>query len=163
MRKLSIIVSIILILLGIWHKMYNQQNIVIKDRIIIVEIVGEVNKPGVYKLNENDRINKLLELAGGFNENADKDRVNLAGKLIDGEKITIFSNAKEEKKKDVNELIYNTSFNEWQEISGIGPSTAKKIVDYLKKNPNSKLEDLLNISGIGISKFNMIKDYFNGK
>lgn len=45
-------------------------------------------------------------------------------------------------------------------ISGIGSSKAKSIIEYRKQNGNFKtIEDIMNVSGIGKSLFEKIKDY----
>ncbi|PIQ70474.1 hypothetical protein COV89_00180, partial [Candidatus Shapirobacteria bacterium CG11_big_fil_rev_8_21_14_0_20_40_12] len=60
---------------------------------LVVEISGEIQKPGVYNLTSGSRINDLLIAAGGLSVNADRDwvvkNVNLAQKLTDGAKIFI--------------------------------------------------------------------------
>lgn len=48
---------------------------------------------------------------------------------------------------------------ELESLAGIGPSTAKKIIDYRKENGKFKtIEDIKNVSGIGDAKYNGIKD-----
>ena len=44
-------------------------------------------------------------------------------------------------------------------LPGIGEVTARSIVDYRKETPFTSIEDIKNVSGIGDSKFNRIKDY----
>ena len=60
---------------------------------IVVEIAGEVERPGVYKLPKNSRIEDLLVAAGGVSPNADRDwmekSLNRAARLADGTKIYI--------------------------------------------------------------------------
>lgn len=52
-------------------------------RYLQVEIKGEVNKPGVYKMKENSIINDLIIAAGGLTINASTNNINLAEKLVD--------------------------------------------------------------------------------
>ncbi len=59
------------------------------DRIIMVHISGEVYKPGLVILKEGDRVIDAVNAAGGLKEEADLDRINLAKKLVDEEKIYI--------------------------------------------------------------------------
>ena len=60
---------------------------------IIVEISGEVLKPGVYKLSFGSRIDDLLIISGGLSASSDRDwvdkNINRAAKLFDGQKIYI--------------------------------------------------------------------------
>ncbi len=56
---------------------------------ILIHIIGEVRKPGVYKMKDGDRVQDAIMIAGGAKKNADPDQLNLASKLIDGEKIIV--------------------------------------------------------------------------
>jgi len=60
---------------------------------IFVDIEGAVEKPGVYELLANSRINDLLIRAGGLSAEADREwiskNINLAQKLQDGAKVYI--------------------------------------------------------------------------
>ncbi len=57
---------------------------------VVVQISGEVVKPGVYKIRLGSRVSDLVEAAGGFTPEADGQAVNLAQKLKDGERIHIY-------------------------------------------------------------------------
>lgn len=154
---------------------------------IIIYITGQVRKEGVYELDENSRITDAIEMAGGLKEEANIENINLAEILEDGTKIYI-PNKKENNKQTENiNLIQkntgntteiskknntenkqnqNTKINintatqtELETLPGIGPSTALKIVNYRKDNGKFKnIEDIKNVSGIGDSKFNNIKN-----
>ena len=108
---------------------------------------------------------------GGLKENACLDDINLAYKLEDGMKIDIPT--KQEKQENIstqNNIISNNKQNtkinintatqtELETLSGIGASTALKIINYRKENGNfSSIEDIKNVSGIGESKYSSIKD-----
>lgn len=145
---------------------------------IKVHIIGEINAPGLYELEENSRINDLIILAGGQTEKADLNKVNLAYELSDGEKIYIPSIS-----DNVSTYIYNdagenvseqsTTFpttgkininkaklEDLETISGVGPSLAQKILNYRDSNGKFKsIEDLKNVSGIGEKKYESIKEY----
>lgn len=56
---------------------------------IVVYVCGAVRNPGVYELSEGARINDAVTAAGGFDEEADRDYVNLAAVLKDGMKLKI--------------------------------------------------------------------------
>jgi len=60
---------------------------------IFVDIQGAVEKPGVYQLPANSRLNDLLIRAGGLSASADREwvskNINLAQKIQDGVKIYI--------------------------------------------------------------------------
>ena len=52
------------------------------------------------------------------------------------------------------------SSEELQKLNGVGPVTAQKIIDYREKRGGFKrIEDLMNVSGIGVKTFDKLKDY----
>ena len=130
---------------------------------ICVYVVGEVNSPGVFEVDDGMRIHEVIELAGGITENADVSRINLAKILDDEEKITvpkkiiIDENVESEDSGLIN--INSASAEKLSTLDGIGKSTAEKIIRYREENGYfNSIEDLINVSGIGESKFNAIKD-----
>ncbi|MDO5555963.1 MAG: helix-hairpin-helix domain-containing protein [Clostridia bacterium] len=150
---------------------------------IIVHITGEVENEGIIKINKNSRIADAIERAGGTTEYADLSKINLAYVIKDGQKIYIPNiNDKEtqetqetmeqyiteeagdniviEDKKIEEKVNINTaSQTELETLSGIGPSTALKIINYRQENGEFKtIEDIKNVSGIGEAKFENIKN-----
>lgn len=151
-----------------------------KDEKIAVYITGAVKNPGVYYLEENSRLISLLDICGGINENADIEHINLAKKLVDSDKINIpekkeknyedndddnnYDSVMEESEDNIenntNEKINinNASKEKLMKLNGIGSSTADKIIEYRKSQKFLEIEDIMNVSGIGKSKFEKIKD-----
>lgn len=142
---------------------------------VTIDISGEVINPGVYRLTGEVRVNDILIKAGGLSANADRDWVaknlNLAQKLVDGQKIYI-PNEVESKKLKVesdgvlgvltdNKIvrINSATIEQLDTLSGVGPSIAKKIIDYRTKNGGFKnIEELKLVSGIGDKLFEEIKN-----
>ncbi len=140
------------------------------DDYIFVYIVGAVHEPGVVKVKSGTRLYEVLELAGGTIDNANLKLVNLASIVRDEQKILIpyITSGDEQNVKENNIGTYmednrllniNTaSQSEFQKLTGIGESTARKIIEYREQNGYFKsLEELMNVSGIGKNKFNAIK------
>lgn len=149
---------------------------------IVIHIIGEVVNQGIVYIDEGARIIDAVNAAGGLTNYADASKVNLAYVLKDGQKVIIPSineegennefvssgygdNTIEENNNDDSEdenglvNINTAGSDELQTLPGIGESTAKKIVNYRKENGDfSTIEDIKNVSGIGESKFNSIKD-----
>jgi competence protein ComEA len=109
-----------------------------------------------------------IEVAGGATTQVDLTKVNLAYILSDGEKIYIPSVNDEDCESEntstqtgSTKVNINTATQEQLEVlNGIGESLAQSIVDYRNKNGKfSAIEDIKNVSGIGDSKFEKIKDY----
>lgn len=150
---------------------------------IVIYVTGAVKKEGIYELEENSRIADCIEIAGGLNEDADINNINLAYILCDGMKIHIprknenaneiqdntkvyistESNNKENEKtnnKNTKVNINTATQTELETLPGIGPSTALKIIEYRKENGKfNNIEDIKNVSGIGDSKFNKVKEF----
>lgn len=145
---------------------------------IVIDVSGAVQKPGVYRMPENARIEDALAAAGGFSEDVDFDwtqhSLNLAAKVSDGMKIYIpkvgeeiplrqgFAReasgavAGETTVSSTNGLvsINSASSSELEDLPGIGPVTAGKIID---NRPYSSIDELLSKKAVGKSTFEKIK------
>lgn len=153
----------------------DEENEVLEE--IVVHVTGEVNKPGIVVLKSNSRIADAINKAGGATKEADLNQINLAYILEDGQKIYIpnknekidedeyitegngnnigNSNSKEGEKVNINEAMQT----ELEELPGIGPSLASRIIEYREQNGDfKKIEELQNVKGIGDAKYNDIKD-----
>ncbi|MHA6252184.1 helix-hairpin-helix domain-containing protein [Oceanobacillus sp. CAU 1775] len=130
----------------------------IESDIILVDIKGEVNKPGVYELKIDSRVNDVIKLAQGFTENADETQINLAQRVQD-EMIIIVPKIAEDGALVENSPSPSTggkvrinyaTREEIETLNGIGPSKAQAIIQYREENGMFRVpEDLLQVSGIG--------------
>lgn len=144
---------------------------------ILVDVGGEVNNPGLYELKENARVNDAINAAGGTTDKADLTDVNLAYILTDAVKVIIPAKNSTNSVKNVsviNSGINSASSNNIQSgkvnlntatkeqlktLTGIGDSTAQKIIDYRNENGKfNNVEDIMNVSGVGDSKYQKIKN-----
>lgn len=146
---------------------------------LTVHIAGAVKTPGVYQLQVGARINDGVVAAGGATAQADLDSVNLAMLLSEGEQIyipkrndkphiivqprfTSSNNLNSSNSATNNELQISININtataiELEQLAGVGPSTAKAIIEFRQKNGGFKtVEDLLNVRGIGPAKLSEI-------
>lgn len=158
---------------------------------IVVHIKGEVKNPGLIEATSEDRINDIINKAGGATEKADLSSVNLAKKVEDGEEIYIYSiddkkapsksdsiksssnsqNGSGESQKVVlspnKKININTASKQLLEaLPSIGPSIAQRIIDYRnEKGANAflSIDDIKNVSGIGEKTFEKIKNYIDIK
>lgn len=151
---------------------------------MVVHVSGQVVNPGVVRLQEGARIIDAIEMAGGVTEEADLEKVNLAYLLEDAQKVYIPSKkekiesayvlegsgeeavllnegGKSSKKEEKLMININTAKEEeLEKLDGIGSSIATRIVNYRKENGKfNSIEEIKNVSGIGESKFNKIKNY----
>ena len=144
---------------------------------ITVHVAGAVNNPGVYKLRSGARFNDGVIAAGGATDQADLNSVNLAMLLNDGEQIYILKrnekphtitaqrspssatggSASSGNSKVAIININTASLAELEQLPGVGPSTAKAIIDYREKNGAFvTVQDLINVRGIGPAKLDEI-------
>lgn len=150
---------------------------------IVVHITGEVKKEGVIYLEKGSRIIDAIKEAGGETKQADLSQVNLAYELQDGQKLYIpnknekiseyiidesvvesksstgLSGNKEDGGKNVKVNINTATLEELDNLPGIGPSLAERIIEYREENGKfNSIEDIQNVKGIGESKYNDIKE-----
>jgi len=172
MRKKILISISIVIMIGIGiiinNMSYKESEIkgtpsiiVEENERILVQISGEVIRPGIYEMNNDDRINDVVNLCGGFTKKADFENINLVAKVTDGMIIVI-------KAKTNNEIIIkepalisinNAGLNELMSLTGIGEAKARNIITFREANGGfKKLDDLLNVSGISNIIFENIKN-----
>lgn len=130
---------------------------------IIIDIKGEVKKPGVYEVDKDLRVNDVILLAGGLTDQADEFAINLAQKLQD-EMVIHVPKIGEETEGSIAvtngkiKINYATQ-EEIETLNGIGPAKAQAIIQYREENGFfNTIEDLLNVSGIGEKTLENIKD-----
>ena len=150
---------------------------------IRVHVAGEVLRPGVYQLPGTARVVDAVDAAGGPTAHADVDVINLAAALFDAAQIFVPRrgsvvvrapiprplpgvNAPPTPRASAPEGAISTKINintasmsDLDTLSGVGPSTAKAIIDYRTKNgPFGSVEDLLNVRGIGPAKLDAMRE-----
>ena len=135
-----------------------------------VHVAGAVTEPGVYLLPMDAIVAQAIEAAGGPLEEAILDMINMASLLENGQQI--FVPVKSDTSSEtypsipmfvpasVEKININTaSAAKLESLPGIGPSLAKKIVEFREAHgPFVTIEDLLNVSGIGQAKLEGIRD-----
>ena len=142
-------------------------------KTIKVHVSGAVLEPGLYDLPAGSRADSAIAAAGGFTEQADSARVNLARKLKDGMQVYV-PLSKQFRTKAARTAVsqggvtgermgsgagiaapvnINTaSAAELETLPGIGPAMANRIIAQRSVRPFAKVEDLLLVRGIGPAK-----------
>lgn len=139
--------------------------VVVSAATIYVHIVGEVTTPGIYQLESGARLMDAIFAAGGLTKTADQASVNLARELTDGEQVVVYklgaapmvvgSAAGGSAQISLN----RASAAELEDLPGVGPALAARIIDWRTANGGfKKKEELLSISGIGDKLFAGLKD-----
>jgi competence protein ComEA len=139
-----------------------------EEQELAVDIKGAVKNPGVYEMEQGDRITDAIQAAGGFAGNADQNQVNLAAKVKDelviyvpqtGELPSVFASPLQQESAGELVNINTASTEELQTLNGIGPAKAEAIIAYREeKGGFQKKEDLLNVSGIGEKSFEKMEE-----
>ena len=139
--------------------------------VCYVHICGEVTAPGVYELEEGNRVFQAVEMAGGFTEKAAPEYLNMAEKIHDGMKITVLSQ-EEARSGDTLSAVPGTASQQKSKINlntatkeqlmtlrGVGEAKAADIIKYRESHGGfQKIEDIMKISGIKEAAFQKIKD-----
>jgi competence protein ComEA len=145
--------------------------------VIIVDVGGAVNKPGVVELPQGSRVYQAIEKAGGVTKDGDLAQVNQAVILNDCDKLyiptfqeldqtTISSNKSSglglvtpNSNSDGKVNINTASQEELETLNGIGPVTANKIIAYRTTNGRfDAIENIMEVPGIGEKTFAGMKD-----
>ncbi len=135
-----------------------------------VDVKGEVKKPGLYEVDKDARVKHVIDLAGGFTDEAASEHVNLAQKVSDEMVIYVPKNG--EGDGFLNEMptatngqsmqkinVNKASAEELTQLNGIGPAKAEAIISYREEHgPFKSVEDLLQVNGIGEKTLENIRD-----
>jgi competence protein ComEA len=146
------------------------------DSEIHVHVVGAVKRPGVYSMPALSRVVDAVRAAGGSLPTANLEGINMAQTLMDAEQVfiplrrtvmpratvaprhrpqprvtstTISQEMQESKVVNIN----TATATQLETLTGVGPATARAIISYrTSKGVFTKVEDLLNVPGIGPAK-----------
>ena len=154
---------------------------------IIVHVAGAVVHPGVYSFPAESRLQDAIQAAGGALQEADLEALNLAEFLQDGTQLVVPSRPIDQPTEMIdarsrsaiiptppsregnatplppspdNPVNINTATQaELESLPGIGPVLAQRIIAYRESNgPFTTIEDIIDVSGIAQSTFDLIKD-----
>lgn len=173
-------------ILNLISKQYNKDTYIInneeyikQDDKIYVYISGEVNYDGMFEFNIGITLKEVLDKIGGLTEDADISKLDLDQILTDKQKIIIPSQIQDEEVEYDEDEEYNdieseenveieeneeflinintATIDELTKLDGIGTATAEKILEYRESNEFESIEDIMEVSGIGETKFENIR------
>ena len=133
---------------------------------LVVDVVGAVRRPGLYRLRAGARIADALSRAGGTTPKADLEQVNLAAPLADGEQVVIprrlagGGSAAPGGGPAPNHPVQlsTATVEQLDALPGIGPVTAQKIVNYRTQHGAfTSVEELDAIPGIGPARIDQLR------
>lgn len=137
---------------------------------IQIHVAGAVGQPGVVSLPFGSIVEQAIAAAGGPSGEADLSRLNLAEQLQDGQQVYVPPSrptdapVREDGVAANAELLDKLNINtatesQLEQLPGIGPSLASKLVEYRQEHGMfQEAEELLRVSGIGPAKLDQIRD-----
>lgn len=142
---------------------------------IVVDLRGEVAKPGVYELPAGSRLDDAIVAAGGLTEDADLTQLNLATRLQDGSIVTVSGTAAlspsdpadtgspdnnpTEIERGALVNLNTASAEELESLPEVGEVTADRIIEYRETNgPFRSIDDLVHVQGISTRTIDGLRD-----
>jgi competence protein ComEA len=134
---------------------------------VVVHVVGAVRRPGLYRLVDGARVADAVSHAGGATRRADLSGVNLAAPLADGAQVIVPRRLEPGAAAEGSTAaapggkvsLATATLEQLDELPGVGPVTAQKIVDWRTAHgPFRSVDDLDQIPGIGPSRIEQIRD-----
>ena len=140
--------------------------------VLVVHVVGEVRRPGLYRLRDGARIADAVHRAGGGLRDADLAAVNLAAPLVDGIQVFVPSRVAAGAVAPAGGAssagggaagglvsLSSATVDELDELPGVGPITAQKIIDYRTEHgPFASVDDLDAVPGIGPTRIEQLRE-----
>jgi competence protein ComEA len=136
------------------------------ESTIYVHLLGAVAKPGLYQLPAGSRAVDAVAAAGGFADGADRESLNLARFLSDGEQVRVPLEGEEPEPGDgpvgtvAGKVNLNTAdASTLETLPRVGPAMAARIIAWREENGRfASIEDLRSVSGIGDKTFEAMRD-----
>jgi len=138
-------------------------------RKVVVHVVGAVNEPGLYTLDEGSRIDDAVRRAGGAKPKAALELVNLAAPVADGQQVVVPMRSGPAGAPATAESasggaaggpvhLNTATLEDLDALPGIGPVTAQKILDYrTARGAFSSVDELDAVPGIGPARLEQLK------
>jgi competence protein ComEA len=139
---------------------------------VVVDVVGAVRRPGLYRLPQGSRIADAVARAGGVAGKADLAQVNLAAPLADGEQVVVprrgaagaaghavGGGAPAAGTPVAPVQLSTATLEQLDSLPGVGPVTAQKVLDYREKHGAfSSVDELDAVPGIGPKRLEQLRD-----
>jgi competence protein ComEA len=146
-----------------------------EPEVVLVHVAGAVRHPGVYRLKAGERIDDAVHRAGGATRRADLAGVNLAAKVQDGRQVLVPERAPRIRTggaagagevaspsaaaPDAPVNLNTATLEQLDTLDGVGPATAKKIIDFREANGGfGSVEELGEVPGIGEKRMAALRE-----
>jgi competence protein ComEA len=134
------------------------------ERRVYVHVAGAVRRPGLYRVRASGRVAAAVARAGGPAAKADLAGVNLAAPLQDGQQVLVPGGAKPGAGGSAGGHVSlgSASAEDLDGLDGIGPTLAKRIVDYRQAHGGFRsVDDLREVEGIGEKRLAALRKALN--
>tara|TARA_R110002124_G_scaffold75917_3_gene203530 strand:+ start:1890 stop:2480 length:591 start_codon:yes stop_codon:yes gene_type:complete len=136
--------------------------IVVESPSLFVHVTGAVMRPGLFELAEGSRVIDAIAAAGGFTDEANRDQLNLARLLTDGEQFAVPAAGDDVDAAAASDGRVNLNTADaaaLDTLPRIGPAMAARILAWREANGRfASVDDLRNIAGIGDATFEGLRD-----
>ena len=146
-------------------------------RALVVHVVGAVRRPGLYRLRDGARVADAVSRAGGATRGAELAALNLAAPLVDGVQVLVprrlavtgvWTGGDPSREVPAGAAtagigpklsLSSATADQLDELPGVGPITAQKILDYRAEHgPFRSVDDLDAVPGIGPTRIEQLRD-----
>jgi competence protein ComEA len=148
------------------------------DGLLVVDVKGAVHRPGVYRLPAGARALDAVRRAGGLMHRADRVGVNLAARVVDGGEVVVpergaaggagtaptasggsaGAGSSASASAPLSLDLDTATVDQLQQLDGVGPATATKIVAYRTQHGGfASIDELDAVPGIGPAKLAAIR------
>lgn len=128
---------------------------------LLVDVVGAVENPGLYRLARGDRVYDAIAAAGGFTKDADLTRVpNLAGRLRDGMQIKVAFAKSASSLVSARVNLNQATLEELEALPGFSHTFALEVIDYrVNFGGFQSTRELVEILGMSESDYVVVRRY----
>lgn len=143
---------------------------------LLVQVAGEVRRPGVYTVPAGARVHEAVERAGGLARRADPAGVNLVAKVADGQQVIVprrgagapaapgaagagAGGSGGPGAAGPKVSLGSATIEQLDAVDGIGPTLARRIVEYRQRSGGfSSIDELRQVDGIGEKRFESLRE-----
>jgi competence protein ComEA len=137
---------------------------------VYVHVAGRVRRPGLYRLRNGDRVAAALARAGGPARGADLASVNLAARVEDGQQVLVPPRGATARAGSATAggpgeagaaklSLASATVEQLDELDGIGPTLAERIVEYRERHGGFRsVSELNEVEGIGEKRMEALSE-----
>ena len=129
---------------------------------LLIDIIGAVNHPGLYRMKRGDRVYDAIAAAGGLTDQADPTRLpNLAGRLKDGEQVKVpFARSTAGAVVITRTNLNTATIDELEVLPGFTSAFAQEVIDYRTNFGGfQNIRELVEVLGMSEAEFVIARRY----